>query len=124
MDITLSEAPIYVVIQTCFDACSFEQAFFYGEAEENCRMAASLYPAYGDLAGPVSVASPGNGKLLRRIVLQGQHKTVAAHGGRFFRLMQPVQRIGEPGVVVGVRALLERGAEGERCLLPFAMLHQ
>ena len=30
MDITLSEAPIYVVIQTCLTPAPKEQAFFYG----------------------------------------------------------------------------------------------
>ncbi|AVI00410.1 hypothetical protein AL479_23055 [Citrobacter amalonaticus] len=29
MDITLSEAPIYVVIQTCLTPALLEQAFFY-----------------------------------------------------------------------------------------------
>ena len=85
MDITLSEAPIYVVIQTCFDACSFEQAFFYGEAEENCRMAVSLYPAYGDLAGPVSVAPPGNGNycggLFCKVSIRPSRRMVAASSG-------------------------------------------
>ena len=38
--------------------------------------------------------------------------------------MQSVQRVGKPCVIVGVRTLFQRCAEGERCFLPFSVFHQ
>ena len=74
--------------------------------------------------GPVSEAPPGKRELLRGIVvLQRQHQAITAHGGSFFRLVQSVQRVSKPGVVLGIRALFESGTEGERSFLPFPMLH-
>jgi hypothetical protein len=61
MDITLSEAPIYVVIQTCLTPAPKERAFFYACAS---RMALCT-----SLKCPVSESPPGNGELLRGIVV-------------------------------------------------------
>ena len=125
MDITLSEAPIYVVIQTCLTPAPYRAGVFLS-IHKILRTVSRMILCIRDekYVGPVSESATGHsGVTAGIVVLQRQHQAITTHGGGFFRLMQSVQRVSKPGVVIGIRALFESGTEGERGFLPFPMLH-